>query len=186
MNKVYLPQDCGGWIEPQEIKEKFPFEDENGRYYIDTLTLSKRWLNYFKESMDKNALMSKDENTKVGAIIFSEEDGVEVSSGWNDLPRGVLHTKERNSRPLKYKLTIHSEANAIINAARMGRSTKGMSLMVSMYPCSICAGMIINAGLKKVYTPYPDFSHEKYGEDFKLSEQIFKEAKVEVIWQRKL
>lgn len=34
--KVYLPQDAGGWVEPQEIKEKFPFSDKKGRYYLKT------------------------------------------------------------------------------------------------------------------------------------------------------
>ena len=142
--------------------------------------MKEHWLNYFKESVDKNARMSKDENTKVGAVIFSEEDGVEVSSGWNDIPRGVIHTKERNSRPLKYKFTIHGECNAIVNAARMGRSTKGMSLMVNLSPCSICSGMIVNAGIKKIYAPPPDFTHVQYGADFKLSIEILSEGGVEV------
>ena len=34
---------------------------------------------------------------------------VVVSSSWNDLPRGVLHTTERNSRPLKHLYTLHAE-----------------------------------------------------------------------------
>jgi len=140
-----------------------------------------RWVNYFKESMDKNASMSKDENTKVGAVIFSEGDQVEVSSGWNDLPRKLKHTTGRNSRPLKYKLTIHAEANAIVNAARMGRSTKGMSIMVNLFPCSICAGLIVNAGITKIYAPKPDFSHVQYGEDFKLSLEVFNECGVEIL-----
>ena len=33
--------------------------------------MNNKWLNYFKkESVDKNARMSKDANTKVGAVIF--------------------------------------------------------------------------------------------------------------------
>ena len=143
--------------------------------------MNNKWLNYFKESVDKNARMSKDANTKVGAVIFSEEDKVEISSGWNCLPRGVNHTEERSSRPLKYKLTPHAECNSIVNAARMGRSTNGMSLMVNLFPCSICAGMIVNAGIKRVYAPTPDYNHVQYGEDFKLSEIIFNESGVEVI-----
>ena len=34
--KIYLPPDAGGWIEPQEIVEKFPFKDDIGRYYLKT------------------------------------------------------------------------------------------------------------------------------------------------------
>ena len=142
--------------------------------------MKEHWIKYFKDSVDKNSRMSKDENTKVGAVIFSEEDKVEVSSGWNDIPRGVIHTTERNSRPLKYKFTTHAECNAIVNAARMGRTTKGMSLMVNLFPCSICAGMIVNAGIVKVYAPRPDFEHVQYGDDFVYSLEIFEEAGVEV------
>lgn len=144
--------------------------------------MNNKWLNYFKESVDKNARMSKDENTKVGAVIFSEEHKVEVSSGWNCLARGVTHTKERSSRPLKYKFTPHAEMNAITNAALMGRSTNGMSVMVNLFPCSICASLIVNAGISKVYTVLPDYDHIQYGEDFKLSEMIFNEAGVQIIY----
>lgn len=149
--------------------------------FWEEVVLRDKWIEYFWKSVSKNASMSNDANTKVGAVIFSEEDKVEVSSGWNDLSRGVLHLKGRNERPLKYKFTPHAEMNAIVNAARMGRCTKGMSLMVNMYPCTICASLIINSGISKVYSPEPDYSHAQYGEDFKLSDQMFKESGVEVI-----
>jgi len=143
--------------------------------------LSDKWINYFKTKMLQAAENSKDENTKVGAVIFSEDDKVEISSSWNDLPRGVEHIPERNRRPLKYKFTTHAEANCICNAARMGRSTKGYSIMVSMFPCTMCAGLIINSGIKKVYCPKPDYTHVQYGRDFAISLQMFKEAEVEVL-----
>lgn len=144
--------------------------------------MNKNFIDYFWRTTQNNANMSKDHDTKVGAVIFSEKDKVEVSSGWNDLPRGVAHLQERNQRPLKYLYTLHGEANAIINAARMGRSTNGMSIMTTMYPCSICTGMIINAGITCVYSPRPDFSHEKYGQDMKLSQQMFSEAGVTYVY----
>ena len=144
--------------------------------------MNKKFIEYFWRGVLNNAAMSKDADTKVGSIIFSEKDKVEISSGWNDLPRGVAHKPERNSRPLKYLYTQHSEMSAISNAARMGRSTNGASMMVSMYPCSICAGLIINAGIAMMYSPEPDFSHVKYGEDMKLSQQMFKEAGVTVVY----
>ena len=106
-----------------------------------------------------------------------------VSSGWNDLPRGVLHKEGRNSAPLKYKMTSHAEISAIANAARMGRATKNKSLYVTMFPCSLCAAAIINAGISKVYSPKPDFNHQKYGEDFKISLEMFTEASVEVVYE---
>ena len=143
--------------------------------------LKEKWIDYFRSSVNRNSSMSKDVNTQVGAVIFSEEDLVEISSGWNDLPRGMEHSLERNSRPLKYKITPHAEMNAIVNAARMGRVTKGSSLIVNMFPCSMCAALIVNAGIKKVYSPEPNYNHVQYGEDFRLSEKILKECRVEVI-----
>lgn len=143
--------------------------------------MKQSFFEYFKGSVLKNASMSKDADTKVGAVIFSEKYGVEVSSGWNCLARGVKHVDGRNSRPLKYKYTTHAEMNAVANAALLGRSTGGMSLMVNLYPCTTCANMIVNAGIKKVYCPAPDYEHKQYGEDFKISETIFKEAGVDVV-----
>ena len=139
-----------------------------------------KWVEHFADIAKLKAAKSKDTNTKVGAVIFDEVNGVEVSSGWNDLPRGVVHSVERNTAPLKYKLTSHAEISAITNAARMGRATLGHSIVVTMFPCSLCCAALINSGITKVYSPTPDFEHVKYGEDMKLSVQMFNEANVSV------
>ena len=145
--------------------------------------MNDKWIDYFYRKAVMASEMSKDKDTKIGACIFDEEDKVEVTTGWNDLPRGVEHTNERNSRPLKYKLTSHAEISAITNAARTGRSTKGKSIVVTgLFPCSLCAAAIINSGITKVYSTPPDFSHTQYGEDFKLSYEMFTEAEVETIY----
>ena len=135
-----------------------------------------KWVKHFTDIARLKADKSKDTNTKVGAVIFDEVNGVEVSSGWNDLPRGVVHSLERNTAPLKYKLTSHAEISAITNAARMGRATLGHSVVVTMFPCSLCCAALINSGITKVYSPKPDFEHVKYGEDMKLSVQMFSEC----------
>lgn len=142
--------------------------------------MSNKWVKHFYEEALHKASMSKDTNTKVGAVIFDEPNKVEVSSGWNDLARGVKHTVERNTAPLKYKLTSHAEISAITNAARMGRATNGKSLVVTMFPCSLCCAAIINAGIMRVFAPKPDFSHIKYGEDFKLSVDMFAEVGIQI------
>lgn len=137
-----------------------------------------RWIKHFFEQAQHKAEMSKDENTKVGAVIVSEEDMVEVSSGFNCLPRGVAHTKERNARPLKYHFTSHAEASAIANSARLGRATKGTTLITTMFPCNDCCCLIINAGIAKVVSPAPDFNHYKYGKLYQYSMDMLKEAGV--------
>ncbi len=139
-----------------------------------------RWVKHFIEVAKHKAQMSKDANTRVGAVIVSEEDMVEISSGFNCLPRGVLHKGERSERPLKYLYTSHAESSAISNSARLGRSTKGTTLVTTMYPCPQCTAMIINAGITKIISPEPDLNHAQYGEDFKHSQQMLAEAGITV------
>jgi dCMP deaminase len=68
---------------------------------------------------------------------------------------------------------IHAEQNAIIQAAYHGVSLKGASLFCTNLPCSICAKMIINAGIKAIYyqSGYAD----------ELSEDMLKEAEIEIV-----
>jgi dCMP deaminase len=68
---------------------------------------------------------------------------------------------------------VHAEQNAIIQAAYHGIKVKGSVLYCTNQPCSICAKMIINAGIKIVY--YKD------GYDDPLSLDMFDNAKVELV-----
>lgn len=144
--------------------------------------MKQRWLQEFIDLANKRAQMSRDENTKVGAVIFSEEDCVEISVGYNCLARGVEHKPERSQRPLKYLYTSHAEASAIANSARLGRSTNGASLVCTMFPCPLCASQLINAGIKKIYCPEPDWEHYKYKDEFEHSLAQFQDADVEIFY----
>ena len=135
-----------------------------------------RWVKHFIEQAKAKALMSLDANTQVGCTIVSEEDMVEVSSGYNCLARGVSHYKERSERPLKYFFTSHSEQSAIANAARLGRSLKGTTMIVTLFPCTSCCCSIINAGITKIISPPPDMDHPQYGEEYKYSLAMLQEA----------
>jgi dCMP deaminase len=46
--------------------------------------------------------------------------------------------------------TIHSEQNAICQAARFGVSLDDATLYCTMEPCFACAKMIVNVGIKRV------------------------------------
>ena len=60
-----------------------------------------------------------------------------VSQGYNGFPRNIEDKEERlNIRELKYKFTIHAEANAIYNALYNGSSVQDCTLYcVSLFPC---------------------------------------------------
>ncbi|MBD3311083.1 MAG: cell division protein DedD [Candidatus Magasanikbacteria bacterium] len=46
--------------------------------------------------------------------------------------------------------TTHAEQNAIVQAAKIGIAIKNATLYCKMTPCTVCARMIINAGIKRV------------------------------------
>lgn len=123
---------------------------------------------------------SKDPSTKVSAAIFNGK--YPICSSYNGFPPGVEDTPERlNDRPLKYKIVQHAEANAISTCARLGIKTEGMSMAVSLFPCTTCAGMIISAGIKEIITVEPsDEVKSRWGEDFELSKKLLSEAGVEL------
>lgn len=123
---------------------------------------------------------SKDPSTKVSAAIFNGK--YPICSSYNGFPPGVEDTEERlNNRPLKYKIVQHAEANAITTCARLGIKTEGMSMAVSLFPCTTCAGMIIGAGIKEVITVEPsEDAKSRWAEDFELAKQLFNEAGVKI------
>ena len=94
-----------------------------------------------------------------GAIIVSTGDHI-LSTGYNGAARNEPHClvvgceRERLKIPKgeRYELcvSVHAEANAIIQAARGGASINGASLYVNGTPCKMCWRLIKNAGIATV------------------------------------
>lgn len=129
------------------------------------------------------AELSKDPSTKVGCIIFDDDSNILVT-GFNGLPRKVADTDRRlHDRELKYKFICHSESNAIAQAARVGARLLNSNAMVTLFPCSNCAKLLIQAGVKTIYVP--KFSgktvEERWVDDFEISKIMFKEANIKII-----
>lgn len=126
--------------------------------------------------------LSKDPSTQVGAVALDDDCGV-LCVGYNGFPRGVKDTPERlNDRALKYPLTVHAEGNIVAQAARKGIRLEGATIVVtSLYPCSSCAALMAQAGIKRIITTRPD--NERWVESNKLADIVFDEAqqKIEVI-----
>lgn len=125
---------------------------------------------------------SKDTSTKVGCIIASP-DGVTLATGFNGLARGVADLPERMERPAKYVWTVHAEAAAVANAARSGARLDGAIAFVTHKPCSDCARLLINAGIRKIVTRRPDAGlAERFAESFAVADAMLGEAGVEVVY----
>jgi dCMP deaminase len=137
---------------------------------------SPKWQRRFLELAGLIATWSKD-STMVGCVIVGE-NGEVLATGYNGPPRGVDDKIERLERPAKYMWTAHAEENAIANAARVGARLLGAAAFVTHQPCSRCAGMLINAGIRRVYvgdglTSMPE-------EEFTVAAAKFLEAGVTV------
>lgn len=129
--------------------------------------------------------MSKDPSTKVGAVAIDDDFNV-ISVGYNGFPRGVDdNVPDRQERPLKYSIVVHAEANVVAQAARKGHSLAGSTVIVtSLFPCSNCAGLLTQAGIKRIITTRSD--NERWIENAEISKMILDEAGVEVIYVNKV
>ena len=140
------------------------------------------WDEYFMEVAELTAKRSTCLRRQVGAVIV--KDNRIVATGYNGAPSGLAHCDERGGC-LRQQLgvpsgerhelcrALHADQNAIIQAAALGNSINGATIYVTNQPCVICAKMIINAGIKKIYIKesYPD----------KMAEDIIRESGIEVI-----
>jgi dCMP deaminase len=139
------------------------------------------WEDYFMDITARVAKRSTCLRRAVGAIIV--KDKRILATGYNGAPSGIRHCAELGC--LREKLGvesgkmhelcrgIHAEQNAIIQAAYHGVSLKGASVYCTNLPCSICAKMIINAGIQKIYyrSGYAD----------PLSKDMLQEANIELV-----
>ena len=123
---------------------------------------------------------SKDPSTKVGCVVVGPDREIR-STGFNGLPRGIEDNDERlNNREIKYPLICHAEENAIMHAARIGISLKDCTAYVTWPPCTRCARSLIQAGVSTIIYPKDIEIPERWMEDFNLSLNMLKEAKINI------
>ena len=118
---------------------------------------------------------------RFGAIIVNNDEI--IATGYNGAPAGLKTCKERGEcmrRKLNIEsgtraevcYAIHAEQNAILQAAKLGISIEGATLYCTHQPCSVCAKMIVNVGIRRV------IYQQGYPDQFSL--EIFKEAGVQL------
>lgn len=139
------------------------------------------WEAYFMDITFLVAKRSTCLRRSVGAIIV--KDKRILSTGYNGAPTGIKHCLETGCLRERLNIAsgenhelcrgIHAEQNAIIQAAYHGVSIKGASLFCTNLPCSICAKMIINAGINRICyaSGYAD----------SMSEEMLREAMVDIV-----
>lgn len=141
------------------------------------------WDEYFINLCNHILLRSKDENTKIGAVIVGKDNQI-ISTGYNSFPRGINDkVPERQSRENgeKYYWFSHAETNSIINCALNGVSSKGARMYMSCgLPCTDCARNIINAGITEIWCKKDNFTQDKWTEHGKRTLEMFDESMVKI------
>ena len=139
------------------------------------------WDEYFMGLANQVAERTTCLRRGVGAIIV--KDRRILATGYNGVPTGLAHCAETGC--LRQQLGVpsgqrheicrglHAEQNAIIQAAKIGVSTEGCTIYITLQPCVICAKMLVNAGIVRIVHKgeYPD----------ELSRSILEEAGIEIV-----
>lgn len=140
------------------------------------------WNEYFASITKQVAMRSTCLRRKVGAIVV--KDKRILTTGYNGAPMGVRNCLEIGSC-LRQQLEIpsgqrheicrglHAEQNAVLQAAYHGVSIRDSVIYTTTQPCVMCAKMIINSGIRKIYyfEEYPD----------PLALELLREARVKLI-----
>lgn len=119
---------------------------------------------YFMQIAEVVASRSTCLRRKAGAVLV--KDKRILSTGYNGVPKGLPHCEVTGCPRKDYPSgthhelcrAVHSEQNAIVQAAIHGVSIEGATLYCTHQPCTLCTKMLINAGIKRVVfrENYPD------------------------------
>jgi dCMP deaminase len=124
------------------------------------------WDEYFLKIARDVAERSTCRRRHVGAVLV--RDKRILATGYNGAPRGVPHCLEAGCLREKLKVPsgqrhelcrgVHAEMNALLQCALHGVAAAGAVLYSTSTPCSLCAKMLINAGVVRVVYlgEYPD------------------------------
>lgn len=136
-----------------------------------------KWHSRFLRLAKEIAAFSKDPSTKVGCILV--RDRRIISTGYNGFPRGISDSFDRLlDRDKKYEMTVHAEINAVTAAALHGVSTEGSTAYVTFQPCSRCAAVLINAGIREVYITAESLIPDRWLDNMILAANLLSEAGV--------
>lgn len=134
-----------------------------------------KWNHYFMSIAEESANLSKDPKTKVGAVIVHNKRI--KSTGYNGAPSSfpddqVPWNSSDDDELINQKNTymVHAELNAILNYDGQMADLKDTTLYCTVSPCSRCACMIAQVGIKNVI--YKEKYHRKNETD--ATDRIFK------------
>lgn len=138
------------------------------------------WDEYFMAVAILSSKRSKDPSTQVGACIVNSSNKI-IGIGYNGMPNGcnddIMPWEKDNINELdnKYLYVCHAELNAILN--RNVLDSVNCRIYVALFPCSECAKVIIQAGIKEVIYMNDTKSHKP---EYQASRRLFRISNVNI------
>ena len=129
------------------------------------------WNEYFMKMADLAAKRSTCIRRSVGAVLV--KDRRVLATGYNGAPKKLKHCEETGCLRAEMDVPsgqrheicrgVHAEQNLIAQAGVHGVKTEGATVYCTNQPCVICAKLLINSGIAKIYykNPYQDQFTEK-------------------------
>ncbi len=108
------------------------------------------WDHYFMNIAKQVATRATCDRKHVGAVIV--RDKTILSTGYNGSIRGLQHCDEvghlmEDGHCVR---TVHAEANAIVQASKIGVCVDGADIYTTASPCWNCFKLIANAGIRRI------------------------------------
>ena len=143
------------------------------------------WDDYFLELSNAASNRATCDRGKSGCVIVRDKQV--LATGYVGSPAGLPHCDDvghlmkkviqENGEISEHCLrTVHSEQNAICQAAKRGISIEGATIYTRMTPCRTCAMLLINCGIKRVVC-------ERKYQLAEESEQLFAEAGIKLVYK---
>lgn len=141
--------------------------------------MNPKWDDRFLEMAKMVSTWSKDPSTQCGAVITKGKEVVSV--GYNGFPKGVFdHPSIYADRDRKYKRVIHAEQNAILYAKQ--DLLDCTCYVYPMPPCSTCAALLIQSGIKRIVSIQPSKELiERWGDGFSEAFSMYDDVGLELI-----
>lgn len=150
--------------------------------FIETIGRQKQKKNNHKYKKVKS--MQEQEKFMKEAIkeALKAYNQLEIPVGAVIVKDGVIIARAHNIKEQKQDTTKHAEILAISRASKKLQSWRltDCEMYVTLEPCSMCAGALINARIKKVYIGTMDLKTGACGSVYNLLEDYTFNHKVEV------
>lgn len=140
------------------------------------------WDMYFLDLADAVATRATCDRGRAGCIIT--RDRRIIATGYVGSPPGLPHCDDIGhdlKKVIDYDgtirqhcaRTIHAEQNAICQAARHGVRLDGSTIYCKLFPCRVCAMLIISVGILRVVARKDYHASEE-------SKNLFEKAKIDI------